>query len=76
MRWHEKSREYDVYFCRSILCHVLTFRGSSLKSQRKCPLCGDVGILAREGSSLDIADRIEENKRRRESETFQEQSSA
>lgn len=68
MRWHEKSRSHDLLFCTNHLCNVLTFR-SSLSPL--CPKCDLPGSIARYAKTLRTGERIEEEKRRRESEAQQ-----
>ncbi len=61
MNWFEKTRYHDLYFCATEICHVVTFIGS------RCPFCKQPGNLIRERGILDIGDRIEEGKAKRES---------
>lgn len=73
MKWHEKSRSHDLFFCTNKQCNTVTFRSVF---QNLCPSCGEPGTLTRSEQTLRIADRIEEEKRRRESETLKEESQA
>lgn len=65
MRWHEKSRNHDLLFCTNHLCNILTFRSIA---NPQCPKCGLPGSITRYEKTLRIGERIEEEKRRRESQ--------
>ena len=70
MKWYEKTRNHDLYVCTTTSCNVVTFK------KALCPFCGMPGTLIREAKTFVVADRIEGEKRRRESETLKRGSEA